>query len=233
MKNLILPTELSLLDKKFGQGLYAYTQASCTVTLTDNGYRIYRPPNYDGRPSSEGGNHNTWGGLVLTPLSIDPNLLVKGRTYIIMFDISGQSSNGLSTFYWTNNMGWGGGGLEPSPSNIESDGMPSNFQGTKTCWYKFTINDEVYKTCTSQYAHFQVGTVYPSYNHFGFGFGYSKTGELGTDLYITNIRMYDLTENPTITPNKNGVLVGELQEGLNEVSFHKSSTINANRFYEI
>jgi hypothetical protein len=45
MENLIYKTEENRLLKQFGNGLTRYTQAHCQVTLTDDGYRIYRTPN--------------------------------------------------------------------------------------------------------------------------------------------------------------------------------------------
>ena len=233
MKNLLFPTEIAILDKQYKNGLSLYTQEQCKISLTDKGYRIYRPPNYDGRVNTSGGNHNTWGGLVIQPLTIDSNLLVKHRTYIILFDVEGQSSLSQETFGWTNNMGWGGGGLSPNPSEISGEGIPNNFKGKKTCWYKFTITDDIYKKCTAAYAGFIAGNIYPSYRDFGFGFGYNQTGTLGTDLYITNIRMYDITNNPIVTPNKNGILKGELQEDDDISSFHISSMIKGKNFYEL
>lgn len=228
MNNLVFPSEVALLEKKYANGLSSYTQSNCQVTLTDNGYRIYRPPNIDGTTSS-----TTWGGLRLQPFSIDPHILVKGHTYIVMLDVSGKSSNAIANFGWTNQMGWGGGGLNPNPSNVEANGIPSNFNGSKTCWYKFTVTDDVYKKCTSSYSSFVAGETYVSYRDFMFGWGYSNTGSLGTDIYITNIRLYDLTNNPIITPNKNGILhLGAMNEGYTTPSFHKFSEIYGNDFYE-
>jgi hypothetical protein len=228
MKNLLLPSEFALRNKTWGYGLSSYSQENCRVTLNDNGLRVYRPPNFDGAS-----NNTTWGGLRIHPLNIDPYLLVKGRTYIVMFDVTGQTSNGISELYWTNQMGWGGGGLMPDPTNVSYAILPANFQGSKTCWYKFTIPDDIYKVCTVSYSGFTAGTTYPSYRDFAFGWGYSNTGSLGTDIYITNIRMYDLTETPTIEPDKNGILnLGALKEGFKETKFHISSEVYGNNFYE-
>ena len=40
-----------------------------------------------------------------------------------------------------------------------------------------------------------MGNTYLSYNHFGVGFDYRSTGALGTDLYIRNFQMYDITDD--------------------------------------
>jgi hypothetical protein len=50
-------------------------------------------------------------------------------------------------------MGWGGGGLQPNPSNVSSCGIPANFNGETDCFYDFTINDDIVKTCTSTYSY--------------------------------------------------------------------------------
>lgn len=207
--NILYKTNEALLNKTFADGLSAYTQSKCSCTLTDDGYRIYRPPNLtvstDGRVM--------WGGLVIKPFNVDANALVKGHTYIIKFEYRGQTSNGISTeTYWTNQCGWGGGGLEPQPTNVTYTAVPANFQSNK--WhafqYKWTINDDIVKTCTNSYSSFVEGQQYISYRDFKFGFGYTDTGTLGTDLYIRNIRLYDVT-NPSndIKVTKQGITISD------------------------
>jgi hypothetical protein len=44
-------------------------------------------------------------------------------------------------------MGWGHSEIRPRPTNIEYDWIGTNFNGKKTCWYKCTISDSLYKTC--------------------------------------------------------------------------------------
>lgn len=202
--NILLPTEFALLDKKYANGLNSYTQTNCQVSLTDNGYRIYRPPNivYD---SSDSTTQTMWGGLKIQPFKISDDILLQGHTYIILFDVNGQSFCKPS-IYWSNNMGWGGGGLIPNPSNISNNNLPTNFNGSLRIHYKFTINDSIRKVCTKSYSSFVEGTEYISYRDFCFNFGYQNTGELGTDIYITNIQMYDLTEENRLDINKYGVI---------------------------
>ena len=149
-----------------------------------------------------------WGGLVLKPFNIADNILQKGHRYVIMFHVKGKSSNSVSDVSWSNNVGWGGGGLDPKPViNRNTMNLPSNFNGETDVIYDFTINDDIYKVCTSSYSSFVAGNTYLSYNGFKFGFQYTNTGEWGTDLYITNIRMYDIT-NYTSSVNlaKSGTL---------------------------
>ena len=130
-------------------------------------------------------------------------------------------------------MGWGGGGLSPSPSNGVSNSLGSNFEGEKEIYYKFTISDDVVKTCTSSYSSFVSGNQYLSYMDFTFNFSYSDTGALGTDLYITNIGLYDIT-NINIKLNKNGTLdLGSLLENRNIAKIYKSSIIESTNFIEI
>lgn len=215
MSNLLFHTECALLDKKYENGLSSYTQSNCQVTLMDNGYHIYRPPNL---VYPDCGN-TVWGGLKLDFSVLPSHLLLKGHTYIILFNVKGQSSN-AANIGWTHNMGWGGGGLTPSPSNV-SYGVPeANFSGEKQVFYQFTISDDIYKTCTSSYSSFAAGQRYLSYKHFYYQYGYSSTGTLGTDLYLTNFRMYDITETNGTFVKKTGVLVsGGFVDGYGSCSF--------------
>lgn len=204
MNNLLELTEYSLRKKTWGYGLSSYTQSNCSCTLTDNGYRIYRTPNVN--PTDNGST--MWGGLVIKPFNIADNILQKGHRYVLMFHVKGKSSNSVVDTYWSNNVGWGGGGLDPKPIiNRNTMNLPSNFNGETDVVYDFTINDDIYKVCTSSYSSFVAGNTYLSYNGFKFGFQYTNTGEWGTDLYITNIRMYDIT-NYTSSVNlaKSGIL---------------------------
>ncbi len=204
MNNLLELTEYSLRKKEWGYGLSSYTQSNCSCTLTDNGYRIYRTPNVN--PTDNGST--MWGGLVLKPFNIADNILQKSHRYVIMFHVKGKSSNSVVDTYWSNNVGWGGGGLDPKPViNRNTMNLPSNFNGETDVIYDFTINDDIYKVCTSSYSSFVAGNTYLSYSGFKFGFQYTNTGEWGTDLYITNIRMYDIT-NYTSSVNlaKSGIL---------------------------
>lgn len=227
MNNLLFETECALLDKAYKNGLLYYTQSNCQVTLTDNGYRIYRPPNL---VYPDCGN-TVWGGFKIDPITLSNSILSKGHTYIILFDIKGKSSNSAS-IGWTNNMGWGGGGLTPTPSNVSYSIPPKNFSGEHKVYYKFTINDDIIKTCTTSYSSFVAGEKYVSYHHFYYGYNYESTGTLGTDLYITNLRMYDITDSNGVSVNKNGnVDCVSFVEGYDTCSF--GSELLTNEIIEI
>lgn len=241
MSNIFISPASGIASKIWTTGLSNYTQANCQVTLTDKGLRIYRPPN---KTQSADGS-TMWGGMRLvnaTTTSIshtyNPAIdnffgLIQGHTYIIRFHVSGQSSNSFATFDWTNQMGWGGGGLSPTPSNVERHGIPGNFNGEEECFYKFTINDTISKTCTSTYSYATKGNTYLSYTHFGVGFAYTDTGTLGTDIYISNLRMYDITTGTSYSINKKGQLLPEeiIEQG-NIASIQKGGSILCDNFYE-
>ena len=213
-QNILFPTCHALTTKDWNASILLknYTQPNCQVTLTDDGLRIYRPANYN--PTNNG--KTMWGGMRLANTSDggkhvynnndNPIGLQKGHTYIIIFKVKGKSSNATSNYGWTNNMGWGGGGLSPSPSNIEYDLIPANFNGEKICWYKWTINDDIVKTCTTSYSYATQGNQYMSYADFAFGWGYQDTGALGSDVYITNLRLYDITNLDMSNIQKNGII---------------------------
>ena len=197
----------ALFDRKFENGLSNYMQKNCQVTLTADGYRIYRPPNIT-YSSSDSSTRTMWGGLVIQPFVDDENFLVKGHTYIMMFHVKGQSSNNASDHYWSNNAGWTGDayGLSTSPTDVEYNEIGANFQGEKDIFYRFTVSDDIIKTCTKSYSSFVQGTDYNCYRDFKWGFSYMNTGELGTDLYLTSFRCYDITEpDDTVKFLKSGI----------------------------
>ena len=233
-RNILYKTNEALLNKTFTDGLLYYTQANCQVTLTDIGYHIYRPPNKT--PSTDGST--MWGGLVIRPFNADANALIKGHRYVIKFEVKGKSSNGVSSeMNWSNQCGWGGGGLSPTPSNVVYNGLPANFNSED--WYPiqyaWTINDDIIKTCTTSYSSFVAGQQYISYRDFKFGYGYVDTGDLGTDIYLRNIRLYDITTPQNIiNVNKQGIVnSGNLVENKGNVSFKIDSDLYATEFIEI
>lgn len=230
MNNLLELTEYSLRKKEWGYGLSYFNQPNCSCTLTDDGYRIYRTPNVN--PTDNG--QTMWGGLVIKPFNIAANILQKNHRYVLMFHIKGRSSNSAYA-NWTNYVGWDGGGLTPTPvENRNTMNLPANFNGETDVIYDFTINDDIYKVCTSSYGSFVAGNTYLSYAGFKFGFGYTDTGEWGTDLYITNIRMYDIT-NYTSSVNlaKSGILsISALNEIDGNARINKYSEALSERFIE-
>lgn len=239
MSNLFFSPASGIASKIWTTGLSNYIQSNCQITLTDNGYRIYRPPNLT--VSADG--KTMYGGLRLINSSgseaheYDSTIdnffnLVQGHTYIIRFHVSGKSSNQPFSG-WINKMGQGGHGLAPSPSNVSSHFIGANFNGEDECFYKFTINDDIVKTCTSSYSYATEGKQYLSYNHFIFGFDYKDTGTLGTDIYITNLRMYDITNGEKTSINKVGqLLTCEPIEIGNIGSIQNGGNILGTSFYE-
>ena len=176
-----------------------------------------------------------WGGLVIRPFNIAANILQKNHRYVIMFHVKGRSSNSVVDVYWSNNVGWGGGGLDPKPIiNRNTMNLPANFNGETDVLYDFTINDDIYKVCTSSYSSFVAGNTYLSYNGFKFGFEYTSTGEWGTDLYITNIRMYDITNyTSNVDLSKSGILsISALNEIDGNARINKYSEALSERFIE-
>lgn len=209
----------------WSNGVQSYTQDNCQVWITDEGLRIYRTPNI--KNGSNGGSNSMWGGMKLSFLELgrtksvsytntssgaaatytESDFFQKGHRYRISFHVKGYSSNAIEAIGFTNNMGWPGGGLNPTPSDVNYVSLPANFGiknntivgDEKICFYEFTINDDVYKRCTGSYDSFVVGNIYPSYNHFEFRFGYTDTGTFGTELFITNIICEDVTLSGNIT----------------------------------
>lgn len=186
--NHMLVANKSILNGAWENGLQRSQQANCQVTIENNAVHIYRPPNIDASA------HNTWGGFRFRN---DGNVLglQKGRSYLWAMTVSGQTSNS-PTMEVDNNMGWAGpnSGLMPQPTDIFKYRTPASFTGTQEAWYAFTIPDDIFKECTTGYSSFVTGKTYISYRDFQYRFDYTSTGELGTDLYITNIRFFDITD---------------------------------------
>lgn len=223
MKNMMYKVQCAIFDQNWTNGLGNYTQANCRVTFTNNKYRIYRPPNLT--VSADG--NTMWGGLRIRNTNNQFGL-IEGHTYIVLFDVEGQSSNAAVSVGWHEQMGWGHAEIRPNPTNVEYDWIGTNFNGKKTCWYKCTISDSLYKTCYNATTNttFVAGSTYLSYADFQFGFTYESTGSLGTDLYISNIRMYDITNNPKFEVKKSNQILGSLTES-------KSSNFNVQNGFEL
>lgn len=178
--------------KTFGNGLYSYVQSNCQISLTDNGYRIYRPPNLI-YPNA---GNTMWGGLRLRPFELDNFYIFKNRKYKVSFKVKGKSSNDPGQIYFTNQMGWSGGayGLG-SVSAYDFNTLGTNFEGEKEIYACFNITDEVFKYCTTAYSNFVTGETYNCYLDLSWGFNYTSTGELGTDLYLSDFKFIDITED--------------------------------------
>lgn len=186
-------------------GVGAYAQASLKVTLTDQGVHIYSPPNHDGRASSSGGANDTWGGICFSPMKTQ-KCLIEGHRYIILWHCIGQTSTALTDTTWTNQIGWGQS-PDAAPTVNRRCVPAEGFQGSMECCYDFTINDTVFKTTGSTvHSGFEANTSYLAYAGFKIGFGYRQTGELGTDLYLSNFRMYDITNATSANFTKTGDL---------------------------
>ena len=200
LSNIIFKIDSARGAKVFQDGLSRYTQSQCQVTLTDEGYHIYRPPNLV--YSSAG--KVMWGGLKLvnqTSDTVSPynanrdNVwgLQKTHTYLFAFHAKGQSSNSPSLNV-QNNMGWDRiAGMGPNPTYISTSTIPANFNGEKDCYIIFTINDDIIKTATKTEGGYTTGEQYLSYRDLSLNYGYTDTGALGTDLYLTDFRLYDVT----------------------------------------
>ncbi len=231
--NIIAKCNDALWDKTFAYGLASYTQSNCQVTLTDDGYRIYRPANL---VYPDCGN-TVWGGLVLKPFNADSNALQKNHSYILRFELKGKTSNNVSDIYFTNQAGWGGGGLDPQPTNVQYTPIGTNWTSDEwvTFQYRFTITDDIYKVCTRTYSIFVEGETYLSYRDFKFGFGYTSTGEMGTDLYLRNFKLYDIT-TPSASHHvtKQGLVTADnFTENPGNASLKYDGDNYANQFYEL
>ena len=195
-KNLLFDIDSHIEMRVWKPGLSKFEQENCKCSLTNQGFRISRP---SGLTVATNG-YTMFGGLVLHPFELDSNILQEGHTYVIMFDVRGYTSN-VPVCYWSNNIGWEAPELTPILTGaITNNAISKEFSSINyvTYRYEFTVNDSIYKKCENIYQNFVEGEYYLSYRDFFFGFTYKSTGSQGTELYIRNIRMYDVTKDEVL-----------------------------------
>ena len=195
-KNLLFDIDSHIEMRVWKPGLSKFEQENCKCSLTNQGFRIFRP---SGLTVATNG-YTMFGGLVLHPFELDSNILQEGHTYVMMFDVRGYTSN-VPVCYWSNNIGWEAPELTPILTGaITNSAIGKEFSSINyvTYRYEFTVNDSLYKKCEKSYQNFVEGEYYLSYKDFFFGFTYKSTGPQGTELYIRNIRMYDVTKDEVL-----------------------------------
>lgn len=195
-KNLLFNIDSHIVMRVWKPGLSRFEQENCKCSLTSQGFRIFRPSGL----TVDTNGHTMFGGLVLHPFELDSNILQEGHTYVIMLDVKGYTSN-VPLCYWSNNVGWEAPELLPDLTGaITNNAIGREFSSINyvTYRYEFAVNDSLYKKCEKSYQNFIEGEYYLSYRDFFFGFTYESTGPQGTELYIRNIRMYDITKDEMI-----------------------------------
>lgn len=238
--NIMFNIEKARTNLTFTDGLGKYTQNNCQVTLTEDGYHIYRPPNLT---TSANGN-TMYGGLKLVNQSTDTvspynatrdNIwgLQQNHTYLFAFHVKGQSSNAVGSFGWTNNMGWGVGGVGPTPTLVAKGSLPSNFNSEMDCYYIFTISDAIVKTSNDARGGYDGSSDYLSYRHITFNWNYTNTGTLGTDLYLTNFRLYDVTNHMAEFTKIGQAKFYSFVEQMNKCQIRKNSELLSTEFIEL
>lgn len=239
-ENILFNVEKARTDLTFKDGLNKYTQSNCQVTLTEQGYHIYRPPNLT---TTNDGN-TMWGGLLInnqttrTIAAYDASRdniwnLQKNHTYIFAFHAKGQSSNSPSLIV-ESNMGWDRiAGVGPNPTYLASKTIPTNFNGEQDCYIIFKIEDDIVKVATENKSSYVQGTSYLSYKELCLNYGYTATGTLGTDLYLTNFRLYDITDQISQIKKIGVVNFSSLVEQADKAQIRKNSELLATEFIEM
>ena len=200
-KNYAEEMNLSINKKEFSNGLAYYTQSHCQVTITEDGYRIYRTPNLI---RSTAGNV-MWGGM---RLCFPEGTFQKGRKYKFSALVKGKTSKAIGDPYLTPQMGWTAGGLTALYASSAKN-IPANFDSDSYQYFEAIFdltNFNTYQTATKTESIFTQGQVYNCCRDLAWGFGYEDTGELGTDLYINELSLTDITDNKSVMVNKKGQL---------------------------
>ena len=239
-ENILFNVEKARTNLIFTDGLWKYTQSNCQVTLTEQGYHIYRPPNLT---TANDGN-TMWGGLLInnqttrTIAAYDASRdniwnLQKNHTYIFAFHAKGQSSNSPSLIV-ESNMGWDRiAGVGPNPTYLASKTIPANFNGEQDCYIIFKIEDDIVKVATENKSSYVQGTSYLSYKELCLNYFYTATGTLGTDLYLTNFRLYDITDQISQIKKTGAINFSSLVEQVDKAQIRKNSELLATEFIEM
>jgi hypothetical protein len=158
--------------------------------------------------------------------------LETGHTYLLVFHVKGKSNNS-ATIGFTNNMGWGVGGVSPSPTIISGVGIPQNFDGEMDCYCIFKINDAIVKTSSDARGGYDGSSQYLSYRHITFGFNYTNTGEMGTDIYLTNFRLYDISSYKAQITKQGIANFYDFVEDDNMFKIRKNSEVKTSNLIEL
>lgn len=177
---------------------------------TDNGCRIYRTPNITGVHNGSGTAN--WGGwrISFTTTDTPKSVLIKGHTYLFFCNVKGKSDSEGTNCGWAFNWGWDGdSALVPKPTSLYKDiTIPKGNDIDKTLSWVFKIEDDIDKVCANAFTSgWVVGNTYQSYKYLHVGYNYTDTGDVGTDVYLSNFALYDITDVSTkIEYNKNGTI---------------------------
>lgn len=251
MGNLMCEQNQGIQNSQWTTGLSSYQYSYCSVNLTAGECKIeLRPfnPTIDSVTSTGGlkivNSTNLNNAHIYDSFYDNIFGLTKGHTYRITFNVRGKSSFVFTHFGWYYEATFTGGGLAPSPSSVSSQGIAANFNdynNAQECFYEFTINDDVVKTCTSTVSGYHTnqdiytqGNQYLSYNHFCIGFNVTATRSNGYQIYISNLRMYDITNGEEIQIFKIGSVspLDFVEQDANSALMNRYGEILGNQFYE-
>lgn len=222
--------ENALMQGKTNRRLRLYSGNSQyrKVELIDGKVHIWRSPNNTNTGNSSG----NYTGFAVGDLK---DILEKDHIYLFSFDIEGVNDspdNANASLVYT--IGWGGcGGLDyySVPSYL------AHFNGKEKIYFLYDLRGkELWQAATKTEGSVVAGTYYPIYNNFFFRFNYSTTGEKGTDVYISNISMQDITNNTTVNINKKYIINGcnfEEKDSLEKINIDKNNQVLINQIIEI
>jgi hypothetical protein len=152
-------------------------------------------------------------------------------------DSTGGSSTSILPIGWT---GWGSGssaGVNNQAVVLKNTcNIPPGFVGSRKCEFVFTIpsNDVLYKTATVTTGPVVAGQEYLSYGEFSSTWTYSTTGEEGTDIYITNFKMVDITDMSQPKVMATAIFEGDyFNETYNSASFSKYGEVRTTNIREV
>ena len=131
-------------------------------------------------------------------------------------------------------MGWDRiAGVGPNPTYLARNTIPANFNGEQDCYIIFKIEDDIVKVATENKSSYVQGNSYLSYRELCLNYSYTATGALGTDLYLTDFRLYDITNHMAEFTKMGQAKFYDFIEQIDKCEIRKNSELIATKFIEI
>lgn len=234
--NLLSPYTFPLA---FGKNLTYATQTNGKTVIEDNHFKITRNPNITGTLNGNTGGTQNWCGIIFRNYD---NILgfQQGHHYLVCINVKGYSDTAMNDISISNYCDWSASSLNPitTTDNIQTynpvvAGYNSDTLDTVALY--FEINSPLYKVLTGKsYSTFVKGQSYLSFRDIKFGFTYTTTTSVGTNLELDNLRLYDVTNLDVLTRIKReGITqtISFIEDGDNGII--KNGDLQSNNIYEI
>lgn len=181
-------------------GMQPWSQCTCSIINNTEIY-YHRNPNVI---VSTAGNVTA----IVSSLSIPNGMIKTNRKYKVCWKARGISDGLMQAPYLAFSASWTTNGVGLVANNSVGDaGVPSNFNETQY-QERSAILDTTgwspWQQAKNDYETIKTGDWFNCANKLAFTFNHTNTGTNGTDVYLTDFRLYDITDNPSAGFDKKG-----------------------------